>query len=142
MKLRASVREIMKKEIVSVNSEDDIDSAAKKMKKHGVGSVMVMNGQNYLGIITAMDIVYKHVADKSGSKCKDIMTEDLITIDTESSIEDAARKMTEYGVEKLPVLENGKLIGIITNNDILRVEPEMFEILVERLKIEGGENED
>lgn len=142
MKLRASVREVMKKEVIKVDTDDAVTEAAKKMKKHGVGSVMVMNGSNYAGIITTTDIVYKHVAEQRGDKCGDIMTEELVVIGPEATIEDAARKMTKYRVEKLPVLENAKLVGIITNNDILKVEPELFEILIERLKMEGDEDED
>jgi CBS-domain-containing membrane protein len=66
------------------------------------------------------------------------MSKDLITISPDKVIEDAARLMVKKGIEKLLVFDKGKMIGIITSTDILTIEPALFEILLERMKIDGG----
>ncbi|MFH0832158.1 MAG: CBS domain-containing protein [Candidatus Aenigmatarchaeota archaeon] len=135
MKLRALVKDVMNKNVRTIGLDDSVENAAKIMKKYDVGSVLVIGEKNVKGIITTKDVVYKCVADKCGSTAKEIMTKDVITISPNTTIEDAAKLMVERNIEKLPVLDNNRIVGIITNNDILRVEPALFEILLERMKI-------
>jgi len=142
MRLNATVEEVMKKDVKTVNLEDSVEKAAEIMRDNKIGSVLVMGDKNVKGILTGMDIVYKYVAEKRGGKCKDIMSEELVTISPNKNIEDAARLMTAKNIEKLPVLKFGKIVGIITNNDILRVEPALFEILLEKLKMGATVKED
>jgi CBS domain-containing protein len=135
MKYTVQVGEVMKKDIKKVDMDDSIELAAKIMRDERIGSVVVVGEKNVKGIVTTSDIVYKHVAQGSGGKVKDIMTTGLITIDPSKSIEEAANMMVEKKIEKLLVFDMGKMVGIITNNDIIRVEPALFEILLERLKM-------
>lgn len=135
MKLNVLVEDVMNKKIKTVGLDDPVEKAAEIMKKYNVGSVLVTGEKRVKGIITTMDIVYKYVADKKGKTAKDIMTKDMITISPKMKIGDAAKLMVERRVEKLPVLDNERIVGIITNNDILKVEPALFEILLERMKM-------
>ena len=137
MKLNVLVGEVMVKELKTITSDYDIQEAAKIMKKERVGSLIVMSRENISGILTAQDIVHKHVAEGKGRQVKDIMTREVITIDPKKTIEEAARVMANNKIEKLPVVEHNRLIGIITNNDILKIEPALFEILLERFKFKG-----
>lgn len=138
MKLSVHVGEVMKTTVKSVDLNDSIEKAAKKMKDNRIGSVVVMGEKNVKGIITTRDIVYKHVALGKGKTAKDIMSKDLITVSPTTSIEEAARLMVKKGIEKLLVFDRGKMLGIITSTDILTIEPALFEILLERMKIDGG----
>jgi len=135
MKFEATVGEVMRRKLKQASPEDSIQSAAKIMKERKVGSVLITKDGKLKGILTSMDIVNKYVADGKGETCGDIMSDEVVTISPDKTIEEAARLMTERGIEKLPVLENGRITGIITNNDILRIEPTLFEILLEKLKI-------
>lgn len=134
MRFSALVGEVMKTDIKKVDLEESIENAARIMRDERIGSVVVTGEKNVKGIVTTSDIVYKHVAGGSTGKVKDVMTTDMITIDPRTNIEEAARLMVEKGIEKLLVFDAGRLVGIITNNDIIRVEPALFEVLVERLK--------
>ncbi len=137
MRFNVLVGEIMKTDVKSVGPEDDVEKAAKVMRDNKIGSVIVKHDKNVLGIVTTSDIVYKHVADKRGHKIQDIMTTDLVNISPKMSIEAAAKLMVQKHIEKLLVFDKGSLVGIITNNDILSIEPALFEVLLERIKMGG-----
>lgn len=141
MKLQANVREIMKKNVVTVTPNMSIRKIARIMKNKRIGSVIVKQQRDIIGIVTTSDIVYKYVAMKKGRYAKDIMTKKLIKISPNKTIEHAAKLMAKKNIEKLLVFEKGKMIGIITSNDILRVEPTLIEILLERMKV-GGKREE
>jgi len=133
MKLYATVREVMNKDIKTVEPGDTIIKAAQIMKNENIGSVLIKGYP--MGIVTATDILHKHVATRSGKYVKDIATTPVITISSNKSIEQAAKLMTERKIEKLPVIEGDKIIGIITATDILRFEPLLFEMLIEKIRI-------
>ena len=138
MRFTALVGEIMRTDIKKIGMDEPIERAAKIMRDERIGSVVVIGEKNVKGIITTSDIVYKHVAASHGETVKDIMTTELVTIEPNKSIEEAANLMVKKGVEKLLVFDGGRLVGIITNNDILRIEPALFEILLERIRMAGG----
>lgn len=135
MKLSVRVGEVMNRKVRTVGVDETIDNAARIMREEKIGSVVVTGDKNVKGIVTTSDIVYKHVAEKRGAKVSDIMTTDIISISPDKTIEEAARLMVEKNIEKLLVFELGSFVGIITTNDILRIEPALFEILLERMKI-------
>ena len=137
MRFNVLVGEVMKTDVKTVGPEDDIEKAAKVMRDNNIGSAVVKLDKNIIGIVTTSDIVYKRVAAKHGNKVQDIMTTDLVSISPRMNIEAAAHLMVGKNIEKILVFDKGKLVGIITNNDILGVEPALFEVLLERMKMGG-----
>ncbi|MBI4170597.1 MAG: CBS domain-containing protein [Candidatus Aenigmarchaeota archaeon] len=135
MRFSALVGEVMRTNIKKVDMDDSIEKAAQIMRDERIGSVVVTGEKNVKGIVTTSDIVYKHVASGIGETAKDVMSTDLVTIEPGKTIEEAAKLMVSKRVEKILVFDSSKLVGIITNNDILRIEPALFEILLERMKI-------
>lgn len=134
MKFSVRIGEVMNRSVRTVDMDEPIENAARMMKEEKIGSVVVMGAKNVKGIVTTSDIVYKHVAEGRGSVVSDIMTTDIASISPEKTIEDAAHLMVERGVEKLLVFNMDRLAGIITSNDILKIEPSLFETLLEMLK--------
>ena len=137
MKMDVLVSEVMAKDVKTVFPEDTIEKAARIMNDENISSVVVTKGKFVVGILTAKDVVYKHVAGGVGRFVKDIMTKELVSIGPEKTIGDAARLMAKHEIERLPVFSKDRLVGILTNNDILRIEPALFEVLLERMKIGG-----
>jgi CBS domain-containing protein len=139
MRMNVTVKEIMKIEVKTVSLDDTIEKAAQIMKKNKISSVVVIGDKNVKGILTDSDVVYKYVADRKqpGTKVADIMTRDPIIITPDKTIEDAARLMSEKNIKKLLVMDHGKMVGIVTDTDIMKIEPALFEILLERMKIRG-----
>ena len=140
MRLQATVEETMNTDVIIVGMEESIKRAAELMSKHRAGSVIVMGGKHLKGIVTAEDIVYKHVAKGQGDKVSDVMTKDPYTITPDKTIEEASQFMAEKRIKKLPVVVGEKIVGIITASDIIRIEPALVEILLEKLKM--GKSED
>ncbi len=132
------VSDIMRRDVVTCNIEDSLDIVSKKMSEKNIGSIIVMENNKPIGIITERDICYKAVAQNlkpSDVKAGDIMSSPLISIKPLDSIYEAIRIMKEKNIRRLPVIENDELKGIITERDILTLIPEMLTILHEYFKM-------
>lgn len=137
MKYQVPVKDVMNKEVIFVDPETDIREIAKIIKEKNIGSVIVKNEQ-LKGMVTTRDIVYKYLAQGIGKCARDIMTKKLITIAPNVNIEDAAAIMVKNKIERLPVIHFNKVVGVISTNDILKVEPELYKNLLEGIKIGKG----
>jgi len=141
MKRDILVKEAMRVRILTCSPSDSVKSVAKMMRKNKVGSSIVIDKNKPVGIITESDILEKIVAEgKDAGKVKvgDVMSTPLITIDPYITIEDAMRVMNRHNIRRLPVVENGELVGIITEKDIFRISPALIELSREWSAIEGG----
>lgn len=112
----------MTKKVISVNENDTAADAAQKMKSADIGSVVVQNNNGLSGIITDRDIVLRNIATgkSADSTCKDIMSSRLITADPEMSVERAAELMSSNQIKRIPVVENGKTVGVVAMADIVQ----------------------
>jgi CBS domain-containing protein len=128
------VKEIMQKEVHKTDSAASIREAARIMKEKDVGYLLVVEGAKLVGIITEEDIIEKVVSEgkePDDIKISDIMVRDVIHIQSGNTLEDAAQLMTRHKIKKLPVVENKKLLGIVTAHDMIAAEPKMMEHLGE-----------
>jgi CBS domain-containing protein len=122
MEIEIPVKDIMSRPVITAEADLDILSAAKKMGSANVGSLIVLSKNKPIGIITERDLVKKIVAkaaDPKSVKVIDVMSSPLVTISPEASLREAATLMLKSGVKRLPVISNGKLIGIITDTDLV-----------------------
>jgi len=126
------VSEIMNTDIKTIKSSSTVRAAAIMMNKHRIGGLLVTKKNGLEGIITERDIMKNIVAqakDSSKVLVKDIMRTELVVIEEDRTIEDAAKIMLEAGVKKLPVVKDKALVGIITSTDILAAQPKQIEIM-------------
>lgn len=131
------VRDIMSKNVKTVRTDDSVHDAVVKMNKFDVGSVIVMNSNKPVGIITSKNILVRIVEprlDAGVVRAKDIMSSPLITINSDEPLEEAAKLMAQKRIKKLPVLEKDKLVGVISSSDIVKISPRQMSILQELLK--------
>ncbi len=110
------VNEIMKK-AVAIEGDTTIKNAAKIMSERSIGSIILLKKDKIQGIITERDIL-KNIS-KPTKKVSSIMTKDVFTINENESIDNAISVMAEKKIKRLPVLDNNKLVGIVTATDIL-----------------------
>ncbi len=132
METRISVREIMTREVVTAEKDTKASEAGEMMIKQKVGSLIVTEKGEPVGVVTERDLVLKVISKDvkpSSMTLKDIMTQPLVTIEPDESVSDAARKMVRLGIRRLPVIENGKLVGIVTDTDMIAVSSELTYIL-------------
>ena len=127
----------MHKDVVTVRPNLSLREASKIMSKFGIGSLVVVEDENLVGIITSTDII-KAVAegkDVDNTLVSEVMSKDVITVDPDESLEEAVEKMMEKNIKRLPVVEGGKLVGIITASDIIVVEPKLIEGIANLLSL-------
>jgi len=125
------VKEAMKTNLAVVKPSITVIEAAKIMKKRKIGNVLVVQNNQPVGILTESDILKKVVAEgknPSDVLVKDVMSTPILITDPYVSLEEAMKKMTKCNVRRLPVIEDDKLIGIITLKDISRMSPILREI--------------
>lgn len=133
------ISDVMTKAAVTDQPGDTLASAARRMWEQQTGSLLVLEGEDLVGIITERDVL-KAVAtgvDLEATRISEVMTKDLITVDPGTSLREAARIMTDKWIRHLPVLEGRKLVGIASQRDLAGVlanalnEPEGLHRLVE-----------
>jgi CBS domain-containing protein len=110
------VSEIMNKAI-AIDHDVSVREAAKIMSNRNIGSLIVLKKNKIVGIMTERDIM-KNISSL-GKRIVSVMSKSVITIDQGESIDNAALVMTEKKIKRLPVIDKGKLIGIITATDIV-----------------------
>ena len=132
------VRDIMAKNVKTVRTDDSVHDAVVKMNKFDVGSVIVVNGNRPVGIITSKNILSRVVEPRLDAgiiRAREIMSSPVITIEPDSSVEDAAKLMSQKRIKKLAVMDKDKLLGVLSTSDIVRANPKQLGILQELLKI-------
>lgn len=139
MKKTISVRYAMTRNPVIVNPVNSIEECAKKMLKEGVGSLIIEENGRLKGIVTEKDFLERVVAKNLNPKktpISRIMSAIAVAIEPEKDIMEAIKLMNEKKVRRLPVIDRDyKLLGILTVSDILKIQPELFDIIIEKSKI-------
>jgi CBS domain-containing protein/ribosomal protein S27AE len=133
------VGDLMTRNFIHVAPETNLKDCAKIMIKKRVGSLIIKEEGKLKGIVTEKDIVWAIVKKSKETfrdiKVKDIMKKKVVTIKPGADIIEAMGRFKKKKIRKLPVVENGKLIGIITTKDILRIDPGLFQMIAETMKI-------
>lgn len=121
------VKDIMTTDVVTITSDTDVVYAFEKLMKHKISSLPVVDGDELVGIITATDVGHNLILDKYelGTSVEEIMIKPVITVSPEDSLETAIKLMkgsvSSSGIlNQLPVMEDGKLVGIISDGDIIQ----------------------
>jgi CBS-domain-containing membrane protein len=136
------VKNIMTKSVIQVNHDKTVQEAAKIMVNHRVGSIIVVKNSNPIGIITETDINKKIVAlgkDPKKIKVADIMSSPIAFSNPNEDIMITVEKMKKHKIKRIPVVDKGKIVGIVTDTDIARASPDMLDILNFRLKMRENE---
>jgi CBS domain-containing protein len=133
------VSEIMTNAAVTDQPDDTLADAARKMWKQQTGSLLVMDGDDLVGIVTERDVLKAVAGGESlqETHVSEVMSKDLVTVGPGTSLREAAKVMADRWIRHLPVVDGGTLVGIISQRDLAGVlagalnEPEALEALVE-----------
>ncbi len=135
------VKDVLKRKsfdgVITVSSGKTIREAAKIMAENKVGSILIVNGKEIKGIFTERDVLNKVVAkglDPDKTKVDDVMTKDLLVCSPDDTIEEVSRMITSAKKRHIPVIEKGKLVGLITGGDIMATVLEDRKIEIEHLQ--------
>jgi CBS domain-containing protein len=116
-----SIKEVMTSDPRTVDAADGVADAAKIMAEADVGAVIVVEDGQVSGIVTDRDIAVRAVAegrDPSGTKAGEIATGSPTTLSPDDSVDDAVKAMEEQNVRRLPVVEDGRPVGIVSLGDV------------------------
>jgi CBS domain-containing protein len=114
------VKEIMTSNVETCTLLDNVYEVAVKMKENEVGAIPIVDEDRLVGMITDRDIVVRGVAEKhpGSSKVEQVMSDKLITIGVEATVEEAAALMSLHQIRRLPVVDGQKLVGIVSIGDL------------------------
>ena len=117
------VNQVMSKNVLTAEKSTSLQDAAQEMNRLNVGCVIVTNESKPIGIVTERDFVTKVAAEGRPlfTEISEVMSSPLITIDPEETIWEASEIMKEKLIHKLPVIENERIVGVITTSDIVRI---------------------
>jgi len=131
MRARVPVVEIMTSTPITTPPDATVADAAKMMREKDIGSLVVVEDGRPTGIVTERDLVTKVAAadlKPSGVFVRDIMTSPLVAVHPHEEVAEAAKLMSQRKIRRLPVVQEGKLVGMITENDIIRIWPTLIEV--------------
>jgi CBS domain-containing protein len=122
VKLMPAVKDIMTKEVITIEPSKTVFEAAQIMTEKGLSCLIVVIKAFPVGILTERDIVRRIVAKRASpdTKITEAMTKNLITVEPETSLREAARIMSTNKIRRLPVLKQNKLVGIVVASDFVR----------------------
>jgi len=136
------VREAMSSPVISVSEDTDIVKLAKQMKDQNVGAVIITNEDDQpVGIVTERDIVTRVVSrggDPGNVTAKSVMSSPLHVVGPEMSLMEAMRLMDKLNIRRLGVLYKNKLVGVISDRNIIRLVPTIVEIMKEQQEINNA----
>ncbi|RJF72490.1 CBS domain-containing protein [Deinococcus cavernae] len=117
-----TLKEIMTKDLTTVDGKTTLREVAQKMKAEDIGNVLIMDDDTLVGIVTDRDIVVRAVADgkDTNAPVSDFATRDVFTMPCKTTVEEAARAMAEKQLRRLPVTdtETGNIGGIVSLADL------------------------
>lgn len=134
------LKDIMVKDVITVNPNATVKNAAKLMNQHNIGCLIVVGKGKVVGIVTERDILRKIVEtskDPEKTKVSEIMSKKLLVAAPNMDVVDAAKMMLQRKIKKLPIVTNKKLVGLVSLTDIVRtvrIEPEIMNVIKDLTK--------
>lgn len=121
MESEVTVRDVMTREYVGVSESDTVLGAVKLMRREGTGSVVVLRGSDPVGIMTESDVLDLVAAEGSPSETTvdEIMSNSVISMEGDRGLSDAAGTMSRNDIRRIPVTDEGELVGVLTERDVI-----------------------
>ena len=132
METDLSVSDVMSRRLITADVSETADQLGARMASGRVGCIIITSDAQPVGIVTERDLVVKVISRNalpSKVRAEELMSRPLITIGPEKSVELASREMIRHRIRRLPVVQGRKLIGLVTDSDLLAISSELSEIL-------------
>ena len=116
-----NVKDAMTSDVKTAAPTQSLTDVARLMKQEDVGSIPVVDGERLVGVVTDRDIVVRGIADGSDPhavKAGDIASRDVVTVRPDDALDEALRLMGQHQVRRLPVVDDGQLVGVVAQADV------------------------
>jgi CBS domain-containing protein len=130
--LSLKVEDVMVRDVVTIDENSTVREAADVMNKFEIGCLIAVKKGKAVGIITERDLLKRVVAearDVNKTKVKAVMSSPLVVVEPGMDLEEAVKLMFQMKIKKLPVVEEKRLVGLVSLTDIARFQPQMIKIL-------------
>ena len=127
------VETLMKTELTKTQADETVAQAARSMARNGVGAILVLEGEAIVGVLSERDILVRVVAegrDPAATKVAQVATTEVVSVDVNTSVRECAEQIQAKGIRHLPVLRDGKAVGILSSRDFFVYVVEGLEKLV------------
>ncbi len=141
MKTGFKVSDAMTEQPITISPSLTLKEAALLMKKKHVGALIIKKKKKVLGIMTEQDMVRKAIAKGKGPKTKveDLMDPNITTIESHLDIFEALKVMRDLNIRHLPVVKGNNMVGLLTLKDVLKIQPDLFDLLVDKFELREEE---
>lgn len=142
MRTGYTVADAMTQEPIFVEPDTAVQACAEMMKSYKIGAILVKDGKDIVGICTERDMVYHIIAEGKSinTPIKDIMSSSVRTIEPDKDIFEALMRMRDLNIRRLPVVQHGEFVGLLTLKDVLKIEPQLFDMLVDKMEVREMES--
>ena len=131
------VKDLMSANVVSIDSEATVKDAASKMAQQEIGSLVVMEQNKPVGIVTERDLLSRVLAlgrNAEATRVEMVMSKPLICAGPDMDVTEATRFMVAKEIKKLPITQEGHLVGILTLTDLCAAQPDIYELIEKETK--------
>jgi len=128
------VKEIMTRQVITIEADASVFDACMIYKEKKVGCLVVIKGENCIGIVTERDLIERTICQQRNpehTKIREIMSQNIKVVSSLDTVEKALETMKQYKIKKLPVISSEKVVGIITVTDIAKARPDLSERFME-----------
>lgn len=112
------VKDVMSSNVECCSNQDSLQSVASKMESLNVGAIPVVENGQVVGMITDRDLALRGIGQSGNSNASQVMSNNIVTIDCNASLQEASNLMAQHQIRRLPVVENGNLVGMLSLGDL------------------------
>ncbi|WP_088012704.1 CBS domain-containing protein [Gottfriedia acidiceleris] len=112
------VKDVMSSNVECCSNQDSLQSVASKMESLNVGAIPVVENGQVVGMITDRDLALRGIGQSGNSNASQVMSNNIVTIDCDASLQEASNLMAQHQIRRLPVVENGNLVGMLSLGDL------------------------
>ena len=127
------IESLMKTDLVTASADETVAHAARSMARNGVGAVLVLERGELMGVLSERDVVVRVVAEgrePTETKIAEAATADVVSVDVTASVRECAEQIQANGIRHLPVVRDGKAVGILSSRDFFAYVVEGLERLM------------